>query len=111
MVSEPARMLAGELNLSITAGLQRIKIYIIKSILYERAVFCGTLFSLLYIHILWYILVYGTKKERTKPGSRFFLFSASSIEKVDALKPHYYDKKKFPVLQDNSYKKNICPAF
>ncbi len=105
-------LLAVKLNLSITAGLQRIKIFIIKSSSIRACCFLRhAVFAIVYPYSLVYIGVWNKKKERTKLDSRFFLLSASSIKKVDALKPHYYDKKKFPVLQDNSYKKNICPAF
>lgn len=52
------------------------------------------------------------KKERTKLPSRFFLPVMASSTKVDALKTlQYYDKKKLPALQDNSYEKNIHTAF
>jgi len=57
--------------------------------------------------------VFGTKKEK-EPNSpaRFFLHIAASSSKVDALKTlHYYDKKKFSVLQGHSYKKNILSTF
>lgn len=105
-------MSASKLNLSITAGLQQIKIFILKTLLCKCAVFSGTLFSVLNPHIHWYILVYGTKKERTKLPSRFFLPVMASSTKVDALKTlQYYDKKKLPDLQDDSYKKNIHTAF